>query len=100
MVPPLPRRSAGRGLRISLEELVRLGLLLPTQEQARAGLRRELRLSPRDYPRQPRAAVRQVCWSGTARAIIVFERRGVGRRLLGYCRRGDAWVSEPREVFG
>lgn len=100
MIPPLPRRSAGHGLRIELEELVRMGLLLPTKWQAAAGWRRELRLPPRDYPRQPRTATRPVCWSGTARAIIVFERRGVGRRLIGYCARGDAWTSGAREVFG
>jgi hypothetical protein len=100
MVPPLPRRSPGHGLRLELEELVRMGLLLPTLEQAAAGWRRELRLPPPGWPRAPLAA-RQMCWSGAATPVPVWARRGVaGRRLLGYCRRADAWVSEPREVFG
>ena len=77
-----------------------MGLLLPTQGQAAAGLRRELRLPPPGWPRAPLAA-RQMCWSGAAAPVPIWARRGVaGRRLLGYCRRADAWVSEPREVFG
>jgi hypothetical protein len=41
MIPPLPRRRAAHGLPISLEELIRSGLLTPTPAQAAAGLRRE-----------------------------------------------------------
>jgi len=100
MIPPLPRRSGAAGLRISLEELVRLGLLLPTQEQAAGGWRITLRLPPHGYPWLPRPTARPIAWSGEARAAVVWSKRGAARRLLGYCRRGDAWVSEPREVFG
>jgi hypothetical protein len=102
MVPPLPRRSGAAGLPISLKELIRLGLLLPTPTQAALGCgwRRELRLPPRDYPHQPRPPVRPINWSGEARAVVVWQRRGAARRLIGYCRRGDAWCSAPRAVFG
>lgn len=102
MVPPLPRQSPGHGLPIGLEDLVRIGLLLPTPAQAAFGLRRELRLPSFNFPRQPRPPLsRQVCWSGESRPVPIWARRGAaGRRLLGYCRRGDAWTSGAREAFG
>lgn len=100
MIPPLPRRSPSSGLRIELEELVRLGLLRPTAAQLARGLRRELRLPPFNFPRPPRAAARQVCWSGEARAVVVWSKRCGGQRLIGYCHRADAWASDPRAVFG
>jgi hypothetical protein len=99
--PPLPRRSPSSGLRIELEELVRLGLLRPTVEQAARGWRITLRLPPHAYPWLPRPPVRPIQWSGAAQAVVVWSRRGrAGRRLIGYCRRADAWTSGAREVFG
>jgi len=98
--PPLPRRSPNAGLRIELEELVRLGLLRPTVEQAASGWRATLRLPPRDYPWLPRPPVRPILWSGEAQAVVIWKRRGAGRRVIGYCRPGDAWTSGGREVFG
>lgn len=71
-------------------ELARAGLL------AVPGVRRELHLPPYSPPLEAAEVVR---WSGEF--IPVFSRRGRAmRRLVGYCRRADAWTSDPGRVFG
>ena len=80
---------------ISLDELLRLGLLLPRPGQLVP--RKILRVPHPDLaPPPPRAMI----WSGErARALTipVFDARA---KLLGYCRRGDGWTGDPRIVFG
>ncbi len=73
---------------ISLEELLRCGLLLPRPGEPR--LRRILRLPDLSHIPPP---PRPMAWSGKRGrdlTIPVFSARG---RLQGYCKRGDAWTS-------
>jgi hypothetical protein len=74
-------------------ELARAGLLRC------AGVRRELRLPPGSPPVPPLELGEAIKWSGEFSIQIFSRRRGQLRRLVGYCRRGDAWTSDPRAVF-
>lgn len=82
---------------ISRGDLLRYGLLLP-----RRGERVPRRILRVPRPDAVPAPARPMCWSGERGwelTIPVFSGRRA-RRLLGYCRRGDAWTSGAREVFG
>ena len=73
--------------------LARCGLLRA------AGVRRELRLPPGSPP--PGLELGEaIKWSGEFSIPIFSQPRGKLRRLVGYARRGDAWTSDPRAVFG
>ena len=75
-------------------ELARTGLLRA------AGVRPELRLPSGSPPVPPLELGEAMMWSGDF-SIPIFSRRiGRLRGLVGYARRGDAWTSDPRAVFG
>jgi hypothetical protein len=85
-----------RWAEISIEELVRLRLLLP-----RPGERVPRRILRVPRPDAVRAPAQPVRWSGERGldlTIPIFAR--AGRKLIGYCARGDAWTSDPRVVYG
>lgn len=80
---------------ISLEDLVRLGLLLP-----RPGDRVPRRILRVPHPDRAPPPPRTMCWSGEAGrelTVPVFSAAGL---LLGYCTRGDGWTSDPNTAFG
>lgn len=80
---------------IALDDLVRLGVLLPGPGQPR--LRRILRVPHPDRAPPP---PRPMMWTGDRGrelTVPVFDAR---RRLLSYCARGDGWASDPRLVYG
>lgn len=80
---------------VDLEDLLRWGLLLPRQGQRKP--RRILRVPRPDCAPPP---PRPMSWSGEAGldlTVPVFSSRG---RLMGYCRGGDGWTSDPRRVYG
>lgn len=80
---------------ISLEELLRCGLLLP-----RPGERAPRRILRVPYPDRTPAPPCPILWTGgrgRELTVPIFSARG---RLLSYCRRADAWVSDPRLVYG
>ena len=76
------------------DDFVRWGLLSPLPGRP---VRRILRLPPDPpCPAPPQA----MCWSGEHRLPIpIFSRRPHKLQLLGYCRRGDAWVGGPPEPW-
>ena len=81
---------------ISLDELLRCGLLLPRPGQRVP--RKILRVPHPDLDPPP---PRPILWSGAGRelTIPIFSARRA-RRLLGYCRRGDGWTGDLPIVFG
>ena len=80
------------GVRLAL---ARAGLLCA------AGVRRELRLPPGSPPPPPGLELGEaIKWSGEFSIPIFSQRAGRLRRLVGYAKRGDAWTSDPRAVFG
>ena len=82
-------------MQISLADLMRWGLLLPLPGQRAP--RRILRV-PRPEAAPPPPA--PTLWSGERGRELTVPIFSVVGRLLGYCRRGSGWTSDPRTVFG
>lgn len=80
---------------ISLDELLRLGLLLP-----RPGQRVPRKILRVPHPDRAPPPGSPVMWSGEAGRGLTVPVFSVAGRLLGYCKRGDGWTSDPRAAFG
>ena len=80
---------------ISVDELLRCGLLLP-----RAGQRAPRRILRLPHPDRAPPPPRLLMWSGQAGREFVVPIFSARAKLLGYCRRGDGWTGDPRIVFG
>lgn len=94
MHPTATRMSTPAWAAISLEELLRCGLLLPRPGEPR--LRRILRLPDLSHIPPP---PRPMAWSGEGGRdlwVPIFNGRG---RLLAYCKRADGWVGTSASAF-
>lgn len=88
-------------MQISKEDLMRCGLLRPLPGERKP--RRILRPSHSELcPRMPPPPAAHI-WSGErgmALTIRVSARRRGARGRIYYCRKGDAWTSDPWLVYG
>lgn len=79
----------------TLADVVKMGLLTPGPGEGRRRRRRGRRIL--HLPPPPPA--RPILWSGERGRDLKVQVWARAGRLICYCRRGDAWTSDPHVVF-